>query len=798
MMTWVMASLRGRLASAIGVVVAVLVGVVITTATTQILVATRPQPPERLAAASVMVAGEQGVDVLGRPGDRAIFGPAELESLIGQFQAMGEVEAVVADLSLRAQIVGPQAAAPAADDSAAGHSWSSSRLGGYRITAGAAPLGPEEVVLGPEFGARPGDTVRLRTTVGERDVTVSGTTDGPGIYLDDGTAKRLAPAPSTLGIFLHGSDGVPTDRLQEVAAGHHGEVVLDRSVFEDTSVSHQRYLSNQFLLALALASVVITLFVVAVTSKFAVDARTREFGLLRAIGVLPRTVRGSVLGEALVLGLAGAAAGVVVGLPLVPVLASVLRNWGILPAGLSIPVDLAAALCVAAGGMVTSVLAASLAAVSASRVSPLAAMGPESARPTTRRWGRVFLGGLAAVLVVVEVVHGRTSPDADSVTMAIVIALTSAVATVCLAPLVIPAGGALVLRVVTRFGRRGPLLLGAAEVVTQPQRAASLAAPVIMAVTLSTVLSGFIPTMRVAYPAETSSQLPASSVLVPEDDAHLTDEQVAAAVSTYDVQRVARSTRAHVRAGDTDLVVPVTTLPADAPADQFIVPRYLADQSGWAEGDRVDLTMADGQPVTATISAITDAPRGEHPGVELPEQLIREHDPSAVASEVFLRDRARTDSSAVQGTMVQSAEEWSAARYDKDLALLNRYLLAFVALAVGYAVLACIITIAMTMRHRRSQLRTLSRLGALPPQIRHGVMAEAAIAGLGGVALGVLGAILPLREMAAGLSVTAGQRVGVHLGWLQAIGVPVVTVLLMTLAAALAVRPPRTARPRTE
>ncbi|OYO08937.1 hypothetical protein CGZ98_14205 [Enemella evansiae] len=798
MITWVISSLRGRVPAAVGMLLAVLIGTVISTATTQILLATRPQVPERLSRVPVVIAGEQATDVLGRKSDRRAYGPEALAALVAELRRQPGVTEVIADRSFLAQVVLPAGTFPLQDYALAGHGWASMRLGGYRLIAGAPPAGESQVALAQEYGARVGETVRLRTAQGERAVTVSGLVSGPGIYVADSTAGRLAPAPSVLGVEVAGSPGAVASSLTPIAAAHRAEVVQDRRVFEDRSVGHQRYLSNQFLLILALASLVITVFVVAVISKFAVDSRTGEFGLLRAIGVLPAMVGRTVLLEAAVLGLLGSGAGVAIGLLSVPVLADLLRGWGILPIGLTVPVQVTGALAVGLAGLLSTVLSAGAAAVAASRVGPLAAMRAEGAR--IRGWNRtrLALGALAALMVVAELVLGRVYPNLDSVLMAIVMALTTAIAAVCLTPMLLPRLSAALSWPVRRLNASGPLMVGFAEIRANPGRAASLAAPVIMAITLSSLTSGFIPTMRVAYPAEGAAQLRARSVLVP-DGAFLTAEQVASVRQQFEVERVALTTRAQVRPGGRSYVVPVTSLPSSAASDEFTVPRYLAEEYRWRVGSPVTLGMSDGRNLTLAVTAVIDEPRAEHPGIELSEAVIAAYDPVAVAEEVFLRDEKPGRGVVVTGGTVQSAAEWATARYDKDLTLLNRYLIAFVALAVGYAVLAAVITIAMTMRYRKQQNLTLFRVGALDTQIRRAVVTEAVTAGVCGVLLGAISAMLPLHEMAAGLSETAGQPVGVHLGWGQALGVPLATVLLLGLAAAVAVRPRRNAsRGRSE
>ncbi|MDJ0362794.1 ABC transporter permease [Rhodococcus sp. H29-C3] len=784
MITWALASFRCRITAALGVLLAVFIGVLITTATAQVMAAAGPQPPERLQGASLVVAGERATNVLGQAGDRSTWGGDQLAQLTQRILSVPGISDVVADRSFLAQIVTPAGALPSEDPQVAGHGWSSTSLAPYRLTSGAEPKQASEVVLGREFGSSVGNTVTLRTAQRDVEVTVAGTTDGPGLYFDDATAAQLAPAASLLGIEVTDQSGEAS--VQAMAAQFGGEVVTDRSALQDDSIAKSRYLSSQFLTALALASVVVSLFVVSVTSKFAVDERTQEFGLLRATGALPKQLRRVVLLEAALLGTVGSVAGAVAGVLATVPLAAMLRSWGILPAQLVLTIDWVGAMATVLGGIAIAVIGAAISAVSASRVSPLAAMRPESTRPRKASGRlRTISGTALAALVVIEVVAGRVVPGLDSVLMAIVIALTAAIAAACLAPVLVPRLARILLWLPWRIRPSAPLMVGSAEVTTNPRRSASIAAPAIIAAALAILTSGFIPTMRIAYPTEAASQIEGQSVVVSDGD-YLTADQVSQAYEKYDVIEVGISSRARLVVPGSTVALPVTALPSAAEPSGFEVPRYLADENGWQTDDPVTLVMADGATLNPTITTIVDEPRGEHPGVALSEGIIRAHDPSAVADEVFVRSSSvQTSIEPPAGTRVTDAITWSGARYDKDLTLLNRYVMTFIAVAVGYAVLAATITIAMSMRHRQTQVRTLARSGATKRQISGVVVIEAVVAGACGVLLGALCTLVPLHEMAAGLSNTTGSPVGVHLDWAQALLVPLGIACMMGATASV-------------
>lgn len=93
----------------------------------------------------------------------------------------------------------------------------------------------------------------------------------------------------------------------------------------------------------------VSVFVVSSTFAFAVAQRRQETAMLRAVGATPRQVRWLVLGEALVVALAAAVAGCLLGLAVAPAIASWLVSQGAAPAGFRAEPALLPLLLAAAG-----------------------------------------------------------------------------------------------------------------------------------------------------------------------------------------------------------------------------------------------------------------------------------------------------------------------------------------------------------------------------------------------------------------------------------------------------------------
>ncbi|MBB2899430.1 putative ABC transport system permease protein [Kineococcus radiotolerans] len=229
---------------------------------------------------------------------------------------------------------------------------------------------------------------------------------------------------------------------------------------------------------LALAAF-LAVFVIASTFAFTVDQRRQELALLRLVGAGRRHVMRLLLGEAVLLGVAGSLAGSAVGVGLVRVQQALMVRLGLLPGDFSVqwrvwvlPASIALGTALALAGVF-------LAARRAARVRPLEALraGEEPAGVMTRgRWitGAV-LGAGALALAVLSPLGGPAGGRA----MAVCVSLCAALALATFAPLAVPALARLL---PARAGTLGDL--ARANLRDEVRRSASTAAPLIVLVGL--------------------------------------------------------------------------------------------------------------------------------------------------------------------------------------------------------------------------------------------------------------------------------------------------------------------------
>ncbi len=202
-------------------------------------------------------------------------------------------------------------------------------------------------------------------------------------------------------------DGTSAEQLRDALASSLGGdyvVKTGAQLAAESSDGLKEGLSffNKILLGFAGVALLVGTFLILNTFSIIVAQRTRELALLRAIGASRRQVVGSVLVEAIVIGLLASALGLAAGVGIGAALAYAFGQFagGLTLAGLGVPAI--AVYSSFAVGVLVTLLAALLPALRASRVPPIAAMQDVATpdRPLTRitTAGAVVLAAGAALL----------------------------------------------------------------------------------------------------------------------------------------------------------------------------------------------------------------------------------------------------------------------------------------------------------------------------------------------------------------------------------------------------------------
>jgi putative ABC transport system permease protein len=178
-----------------------------------------------------------------------------------------------------------------------------------------------------------GDSFTLLTTAGEPlTLTVAGIYDPPkldqildGIVVASSTFDRAFPRPQDRYVFVNTRD---RNELEKAVASYPGtEIFTQESFIEERSAFVGQFLSMVYVL-LAL-SVIVSLFGMVNTLVLSVFERTRELGMLRAVGMSRPQVRRMVRHESVITALIGAAIGLPLGQGLAAVVTQQLSQFGV-------------------------------------------------------------------------------------------------------------------------------------------------------------------------------------------------------------------------------------------------------------------------------------------------------------------------------------------------------------------------------------------------------------------------------------------------------------------------------------
>lgn len=259
-------------------------------------------------------------------------------------------------------------------------------LGVYEVqgSAGTLDVGDGQIALSEDMaedrGVSTGDTVTLTFPSGDQEAEVAGTYE-PSLVVGDALlpfstlqAAEVARQDST--VSVNAAEGVSPgelgEQLDEVVADLVTVTVQNQEEFTDA----QRASVNQLLyLIYGLLGLAIVIAVLGVVNTLALSVieRTREVGLLRAVGLSRRQLRRMVRLEAVAIAVLGAVLGVVMGLVFGTVLQQSLAEDGVTE--LAIPVG--QLLIVVAVAAVLGVLAAVLPARRAAKLNVLRAITTE-------------------------------------------------------------------------------------------------------------------------------------------------------------------------------------------------------------------------------------------------------------------------------------------------------------------------------------------------------------------------------------------------------------------------------------
>jgi putative ABC transport system permease protein len=702
------------------------------------------------------------------------------------------------------------------------HPWPAAALHDYTWVSGGPPHGTAQIVLTSPARFGPGDKIIVQTVTGPRRFTVSGVIRTPApaaMYTVNAVAAGLAGGRiDTLALTARPGErpGTLTAQVRAAARGQAVRVLTgDQRRAAEPNPDADLFVAAVSLLGITSGlAAFVAVFVVAGTFAYAVAARRRELGLLRAVGATPRQVRRLVLGEALAAAVVASLAGGALGTLIAGPFAHWLARAGIAPHGFTAHFILWPAPAAAGAGLMIALAGAFIAARRAGRVRPAEALREAAVDRGTMplaRWlaGMTAVGGSVPLIGVLAAVH-----SADAAALFMPVAMLLVVGFAMLAPALIPPL-AWLLSAPLAASAAATGMLARRSAMTAVRRTAATAAPVLVTVGIAGSMLAGLGTLTSTQQDAARTRISAPVMITPASGAAgLADSTVAAVRAAPGVAAAVpvTNTTVYVRsAGDPNDwtgqyvngpgLTGVTHLPvvAGSLADLTGTGTVAVPAGSWRLGQTATLWLDDSALVRLRVVAVLANQIDLEQAVLLPWAPRDAHTSAPLASAVYLRLSPGAHLAAVHaaaatggGTLRRTAAYLSAS--DAQNNRTNRLaLIAILGMALVYTGIAIANTLVMATGTRKRELATLRLSGATPHQVLRMIGVEAfLVSGIGIVfAAGVTAVtVAGLRQ---GLSVVA-PSVRLVIPWLPISGIALTCLVIALLAslipAALALRGP--------
>ncbi|MER5810941.1 FtsX-like permease family protein [Streptomyces sp. NPDC002033] len=705
--------------------------------------------------------------------------------------------------------------------------WTENELKSMKITSGRAPRGPTEVMVDADTAAGHhlglGDEVRTIAVTGDVRAKISGiaafTVTNPGaavVYFDTPTAQeKLLGAP---GVFTHvnvtAKDGVSDERLKENVAAAVGAGTYKLQTAKEAADANKKDMGfldvmKYVMLGFAGIAFLVGIFLIFNTFSMLVAQRTREIGLMRAIGSDRSQINRSVLIEALLLGVAGSLAGVAAGVGLAVGLMKLMGQMGMHLSTDDLTVSWTTPVIGLALGTVVTVVAAYVPARRAGKVSPMAALR-DAGTPGDRKAGAVravlglVLTGIGGAALFLAAAADKAGAGSLWLALGVFFSLIGFIVIgPLLAGVVVRAIAAPVLRPFGSVGR-----LAERNALRNPRRTGATAAALMIGLALvaclSVVGSSMVSsatdeldrTVGADYIVDSSAMQP----VVPQA------EQAMRAVKGLDHVTAYREATAKITAPDgsslqSDLSVTDPAYAQDlrrkmvagrhedayAPGAMSVGSLY-ADEHHVKVGDELTVAFTGGKTVRLKVAAITSDEGNIDKGVKYISTATAEANIPAdqLARPFMLMGKARpgqADSAyaelktALAGYpqyTVRNQTDYKENLKDQVGQLLNM-VYGLLALAIIVAVLGVVNTLALSVVERTREIGLMRAIGLSRRQLRRMIRLESVVIALFGALLGL--------GLGMGWGATAQQLLALQ--GLKVLEIPWATILGVFAGSAL-------------
>ncbi|WP_086769579.1 ABC transporter permease [Streptomyces bobili] len=753
-------------------------------------------------------------------------------ALTGRVAAVDGVSSAHADVSVQNitvvdsanKSVGPTTGAPTiATD------WYLTDRSPVELTSGHVPRGAGEAVLDADTADKKhvetGDTLTVMAQPGSFRVEVVGIatfrTTNPGaalVFLDPEVAatRLLGSADLATSVSVEASDGVTDAELKTRIAAALGSGPYDVRTADEQAKSAAENLGGfldvikYVMLGFAGIAVLVGVFLIVNTFSMLIAQRTRELGLLRALGADRRQVRRSVLTEALLLGLVGSTVGLAAGIGLAAGLIRLMSAFGMNLNTAEMAIGWVTPVSAYAVGVGVTFVAAYLPARRAATVSPMAALADADVagvgRPLrVRAMVGAVVGALGVAALTGCVTASETASAASLLGLGVVLTL---IATVVAGPL-------LVRPVIQVLGGAFPALFGPVGRMSQrnalrnPRRTGATAAALMVGLALVGGMSVASASMSKSFDQQIDDTLGADFVIQNTNLTPFSQEVTDRVRATDGVGLVVRQRFAPVavRLPDGERVK-TTAAGYDSQVDEVAHVTYARGDTAAALADgaiAMDVDFAEDHGVrvgsvlpvefpgerTASfrVGALTDQDAAEGFGMQgglfFGIATVEKYVPGGQDSVLYVNAAAGTDADRLRPRLERTLDPYPQvqARDQADykelvhdqIAVLLYLVYALLGLAIVIAVLGVVNTLALSVVERTREIGLLRAIGLSRRQLRRMIRLES-------VVIAVFGAVLGL---ALGLVWGVCTQQVLALQGMKALAIPWTTIVAVVVGSAV-------------
>ncbi|OEV05343.1 ABC transporter permease [Streptomyces oceani] len=670
--------------------------------------------------------------------------------------------------------------------------WNDHERAYMEITSGHAPRGPTEIMVDADTAEkhhlRLGDELRTIAATGERTAKISGIAafevTNPGaavVYFDTGTAQEflLGDTGAYTGIAVAADSNVTHELLKRnVQRALGGPDAFTYETQEETAASSADDMGSFLdvmkyaMLGFAGIALLVGVFLIVNTFSMLVAQRTREIGLMRALGSSRKQVNRSVLVEALLLGVIGSVLGVGAGVGLAVGLMELMGGMGMELNTSELTVKFTTPVIGLLLGILVTVLAAYLPARRAGKISPMAALRdagtPADGRASVLRGVLgVLLAGAGATALVLAARVDEASEGALFLGLGVLLSLVGFVVVgPLLAGVLVRGLSLIVLRLFGPVGR-----LAERNALRNPRRTGATGAALMIGLALVACLSVVGSSMVASATEELDKSVGADFIvesnsgqlITPDAAERMRDIPELAHLTDYRVVPAEVRTAEGERTGAKDLIAASPTYAEDLRVetvageladaydrDSMSVDQAFARKHDLGVGDTLSVGFEKGETARLTVRAITSSDgtvdRGAFytstataqkylPQGELPLNLIMfgsAKDGQEDAAYAALKEAMEP----YPQYQVRDQADFKQNLRDQVGQMLNM-VYGLLALAIVVAILGVVNTLALSIVERTREIGLMRAIGLSRRQLRRMVRLESVVIALFGALLGL-------------------------------------------------------------